>query len=721
MHPKSGRSLTHRPARALVVTLALALLVGTVAAGVVLSAPGSGQSAGTAPVVADQQGPPSGYSGTIDATDADSTVRGIGANDTAGWSVASAGDVNGDGVGDLIVGAPRNDTASGNDSGAVYLFFGPVDRDELAVESADATFLGVGNDDRAGWSVAPAGDLNDDGTDDVLVGAPLVGVNGSLSGTVYVVHGGDWLSGTTSLAAANATLYGGPDDRAGWSVSNTSALPGNESGVLVGAPTDDDGGPDAGAAYLVAASAIDGEVSLENESTAKLVGAERYDHAGGSVARAGDADGDGVQDVLVGARDADANGSDSGAAYLVSGPVEGTLPLESANVTMPGAAEGDQAGDVVSTAGDLNDDGLSDLVVGAPGNDVGGNDSGAAHVVFGSQDLSGVENLSEDDLTLTGADAGDRAGAAVAAAGSGDVTCDGVDDLLVGAPSADPTADNDTGAAYLVSGGESLAGEQNLSDADATFRGAGDGDRFGRSLGSAGDQDGDGVDDVVVGAPYNDSAAPNAGAAYVFVGECPAPPEETETATDRPTPTESPEPTETTTPPPTTPVETTTATPTATPSPTPTPTPNATTPTPEPATDTPEPTETPSPTPVEPTTSPPPTASPEPTETTTVAPERELQVTFFGCGDVEATGPGDAFPLPVRLVVYDPATDRTAVGPATSLAEGERPGSPGGVLVGILTARGDYVNPNFDPEERNCSASAGESAAGVPGDPASVV
>ena len=570
MPSDSEASETVRSTLALVVAVALAVLVGSVAAGTALSAPDAGPSP-----VASQQGAPSGFSGTQNASDADAKLSGVAANDTAGWSVAAA-DVNADGVADLIVGAPRADTAAGNDSGATYVVYGPVDPGGIDLADADVTLNGTAPADRAGWSVASAGDVDGDGADDVLVGAPLNDDNGSYAGAAYLVHGGSWLDGATSLAEANATLYGGEGDRAGWAVSNTSALPENASGVLVGAPTDNDGGFGAGAVFLVPADDLDGNVSLESEADAKLVGAGLGDHAGSSVAAAGDVDDDGVDDVLVGAPRNDTAARNAGAAYVVFGPANGTVPLADADVTMPGAGAGDQAGDAVSGGGDLNDDGADDVLVGAPMNDTAaGNDSGAAYVVFGSGDLAGVRNLSDADATLAGEAAGDRAGMALSAPGWSDVTCDGVDDVLVGAPYANSTA-ADAGAAYLVAGSASLPNETNLSDAKATFVGEGEGDRFGRALGAAGDQNDDGVDDVVAGAPYNDSSAPNAGAAYVFVGECPAP-----------TPTETP----TATPPPATPPPVTTPVPTASPTPTATPTATPTT------TSMPTPTPTPSPTP----------------------------------------------------------------------------------------------------------------------------
>lgn len=460
-------------------------------------------------------------SGPSDLGDADSKITGAAANDTAGWSVASAGDVDGDGVDDLIVGVPGYDGAAGEDSGAAFLFFGPVDRDNIELSEADVAMGGVDNGDEAGWSVASAGDLNDDGVDDVIVGAPLNDRNGDRSGAAYVVHGGSWLPESMSLADANATLLGGADDRAGWSVGNTSALPGDEQGVIVGALGDSTGADEAGAAFLVGAQTLaeGASLNLDDDADATLVGEGMGDHAGAAVSSAGDVDGDGVDDVLVGAPRNDSGGTQAGAAYVVLGSVGGQMDLGDADVELVGEAEGDRAGFAVS-AGDLDDDGMADVVVGAPNNDAAGNDSGIAYVVFGSESLPDEVDLADADASLEGEAAEDRAGWSVDVATAGAGTCDGVDDLLVGAPQNDGAASN-AGAAYLVFGDASLSGSTSLADADQTFVGEAANDAAGMSVAFAGDVNDDGTGDVAIGAPREDTTAQNAGAVYVVHRDCP--------------------------------------------------------------------------------------------------------------------------------------------------------------------------------------------------------
>jgi len=254
--------------------------------------------------------------GLVDLEDSPTKLTGTESGQQSGWSVTSVGDVNGDGEEDVAVSAPFSD-ANGNDSGAVYLFYGPVETGDVELSDADATLVGENEGDWAGFSV-DGGDLNGDGESEVVVGAPRA----DDAGAVYVVEGDESLSGTVSLADAGATVVGeSEDDRAGWSVAARSVSNASESSIAVGAPTNEQD-PERGGAYLLsretAASADD-----RSDAGTKLGGEQNGDRAGWSVDWAGADTEDNGSQVLVGARWYDSDdGDNAGASYLVDSESE---------------------------------------------------------------------------------------------------------------------------------------------------------------------------------------------------------------------------------------------------------------------------------------------------------------------------------------------------------------------------------------------------------------
>ena len=208
--------------------------------------------------------------------------------------------------------------------------------------------------------------------------------------------------------------------------------------------------------------------SLDGTNGFRLNGVAADDRSGSAVSSAGDVNGDGLADLLIGATVADPNGSDSGASYVVfgrntaqSGPFPASFDLSSLDGTngfrLDGAAY-DRSGFAVSSAGDVNGDGLADLLIGAVGASPNGNASGASYVVFGrntaqSGPFPASLNLSSLDGTngfrLAGVAAYDFSGFAVSDAG--DVNGDGGADLLIGAFAASPNGTY-SGASYVVFG-----------------------------------------------------------------------------------------------------------------------------------------------------------------------------------------------------------------------------------------------------------------------------
>jgi hypothetical protein len=408
------------------------------------------------------------------------------AGDNLGNLVSDAGDVNGDGYADVIVGAPLND-AGGANAGRAYVYFGGPAMDAVA----DLTLTGAAANDQFGTSVSGAGDVNGDGYDDVIVGAPFNDVGGIDAGRAYVYYGGPNADATADLVLTGAAA----GDRLGNSVSDAGDVNGDGyADVIVGATLNDAGGTDAGQAYVYY-----GGAPANSVADLVLTGAAASDFFGFPVSGAGDVNGDGYADVIVGATGSDAGGVDAGRAYVFYG---GPLADAVADLTLTGAAASDQFGYSVSAAGDVNGDGYADLFVGAPFNDTGGTDVGRAYVYYGGPGADAVA-----DLTLTGAAAGDNFGLSVA--GAGDVNGDGYGDLVVGASGNDAGGSN-AGRAYVYFGASAPD-----AIADVILTGAAAGDDFGWSVSGAGDVNGDGYGDVVAGAILNDTGGVNAGQASV--------------------------------------------------------------------------------------------------------------------------------------------------------------------------------------------------------------
>jgi hypothetical protein len=233
---------------------------------------------------------------------------------------------------------------------------------------------------------------------------------------------------------------------------------------------------------------------------------------GDSVASAGDVNGDGYDDLVVGARLDSSAAFEAGAAYLYPGAATGVSSSTATRLVASDGASFDAYSETVAGAGDLDGDGYDDVIVGAPIQDGGGANRGAAYVYFGS--ATGIAQATEVKLTASDGASDDFFGWSVARAG--DLDGDGYDDVVVGAHNHDGVGTNsNSGAAYVCYGaatGISSSSEVKLTASDAAYF-----DRFGISAATA-DLDGDGYDDLVIGADLDDDGGASSGSAYVYYG-----------------------------------------------------------------------------------------------------------------------------------------------------------------------------------------------------------
>ena len=378
-----------------------------------------------------------GSGGILNLSDLNGTngfiINGIAKNDTLGNSVSNAGDINNDGIDDLIIGASNASPKGKNhNAGQSYVVFGGRNVGSggtLNLSDLNGTngFIinGIAANDSSGNSVSNAGDINNDGIDDLIIGASNAHPNGiTQAGQSYVVFGGKNIGSGGSL--------------------NLSDLNGTNGFIINGIAKDDT--------------------------------------LGYSVSNAGDINNDGIDDLIIGAVLASPNGnSEAGQSYVLFGGKnlgsDGTLNLSDLNGTngfiINGIASGDQSGYSVSNAGDINKDGIDDLIIGAGHASANGkNAAGQSYVVFGGRNLGSGGTLNLSDLNgtngfiINGIASGDFSGTSVSNAG--DINNDGIDDLIIGAVFADSNRKTGAGQSYVVFGGRNIASSNTSTSVNLT-------------------------------------------------------------------------------------------------------------------------------------------------------------------------------------------------------------------------------------------------------------
>jgi hypothetical protein len=439
--------------------------------------------------------------------------------DNFGHAVAAAGDVNKDGFADVIAGAWGTDT-TGPDAGAAYIFLGgPQGIKSRSVKDADIVLRGEAKIDYFGFSVGGNCDLNGDGYADVFVGAPLSDKGAKDAGAVYVFYGGPKGPGPTPGAVIAGLAEGdqfGHTVACGGDLNGDGI-----DDLVVGAPLEDLNipgdlsGPDTGAVYIFYGSKEGIKATSAKEANHAIRGVAAGDWFGNSISRVGDVRKDGRKALLVGAyRNAPGppeSFRNAGAAYLFfAAPKEGIKAdrASKADALFKGAARWDNFGASVFWAGDVNRDGHADVVIGADENDQPGKlNAGGVYVYHGSP--RGIGGL--PDAYIYGDKGGDYLGTSVA--GGGDFNKDGFGDVVVGARESSTGAPK-AGAVFVFYGGKEGVAEGPAGSAKTVLTGAATGDNFGFSVAILGDVNGDGYADVIVGAPGHEKS----GAAFIFYG-----------------------------------------------------------------------------------------------------------------------------------------------------------------------------------------------------------
>ena len=381
-------------------------------------------------------------SGTIKINNTTANGPFLSNSDYFGASIANIGDLNNDGVTDIAVGAIYDD-GSGDDIGAIHIMFmnsnGTVS-DTIEINNTTANGPVLNNDVEFGSSIANIGDLNNDGVTDIAVGATLDDGSGNDIGAIHIMFMNS--NGTIShTIEIDNTTANGPvlnnDVEFGSSIANIGDL--NNDGVTdiaVGA-YNDDGGSDTGAIHIMFMNSngtISHTIEIDNTAANSPV-LSNGDYFGSSIANIGDLNGDGVTDIAVGSSLDDGSGNNIGAIHIMfmnsNGTISHTIEIDNTTANGPVLSNYDNFGSSIANIGDLNNDGVTDIAVGAIGDNY---DTGAIHILLMNSNgtISHIIEINSDTPNVPVLSNDNYFGSSIA--NIGDLNGDGVSDIAVGAP-----------------------------------------------------------------------------------------------------------------------------------------------------------------------------------------------------------------------------------------------------------------------------------------------
>jgi hypothetical protein len=412
----------------------------------------------------------------------------LNANANFGGSVSSAGDVNGDGYSDVIIGAVNASNGAITGGGA-FVYLGSASGNNFS--SPDWSFYGTANLMQLGGSVANAGDVNGDGYSDVIVGAPGYTNGQFLEGKTFVFYGsasGLSISPSWSFESNVLNLHVGLTVRSAGDINGDGF-----SDILVGST---------GSIYIFLGSS-----SGLNSSAVQVLSNPGKAGFGTVLSSAGDVNKDGFFDLLVGLPKQNTSGgiTEGGVAEIYAGTTAGTFattPIWTAS----GQMNNQHFGTSVSFAGDINGNGYSDILIGSPGWSQSLAGQGLVSIFYASSFGIG----STPSTTISGLTAGEALGSSVSSVG--DINGNGYADFIIGSPSFAGSG-MQQGKARLFQGGKN-----GVTECLINLTGQSSGDQFGTAVAPAGDVNGDGLTDFIIGIPFSDSANVNAGKVQLVLG-----------------------------------------------------------------------------------------------------------------------------------------------------------------------------------------------------------